>query len=140
MILCGQKERVGAWVAKIIGNKTPWVSYEAIGIEKDGEIIGGAVIDNYITEGRCSIHCAGIGKKWLSREFVFVVFDYVFRQLKCNAVINVIDGRNLASIKFTAHLGFKEVHRVKGGSANGADAVIFEMQKTECRWIKKDTQ
>ena len=136
MILCGQKERVGDWVANLIGNKTPWHCYEAIGIEKDGELIGGAVIDNYICSARCSIHCAGIGKKWLNREFLHVVFDYVFRQLKCNAVLNIIDGNNHASLKFTAHLGFKEIYRIQGGSYNGADAVLFEMKKTECRWIK----
>lgn len=136
MIITNQRERVGSWVADKIGNKTPWHLYEAIGIEKDGELIGGVVIDNYIHEARCSIHCAGIGRKWLNRKFLFIVFDYVFRQLKCNAVLNAIDGRNLDSIKFTSHLGFKEVHRVKGGSYNGADAVLFEMLKSDCRWIK----
>lgn len=136
MIICGQKERVGLWVADRIGNLTPWHCFEAIGIEKDGNIVGGVVIDNYITEARCSIHCAGDGKNWLTREFLRVVFDYVFRQLKCNAVLNIIDGNNYASLKFTGHLGFKEIYRVKGGSQNGEDAVLMEMQKTDCRWIK----
>lgn len=141
MIVCGQKERVGDWVAQHIGNTTPWHLYEAIGIERDGKIIGGAVIDNYIHESRCSVHCAGEGLNWCSREFLFAVFDYAFRQLKCNAILNIVDGNNTKSLRFTAHIGFKEVHRIKGGSYRGADAVLFEMQKQDCKWIKlKDAQ
>ena len=136
MILCGQKEFIGAWVAERIGNKTPWHCYEAIGIIKDGQIVGGAVIDNYIFEARCSVHCAGIGKKWMTRDFLPVVFDYIFRQLKCNAVLNIVDSNNHASIKFTSHVGFKEIYRIKNGSHNGGDAVLFEMQKDDCKWIK----
>ena len=136
MILFGQKERVGDWVADRIGNTTPWHDYEAIGIERNGVLVGGVVIDNYIPQARCSVHCAGIGGKWLNRNFLFVVFDYAFRQLQCNAVVNIVDGCNKASLKFTAHLGFSEVHRIKGGGKDGSDGVLFEMQKTDCKWIK----
>lgn len=136
LIICDQKEAVGAWVAQKIGNETPWTNYETVGIYLDGNIIGGAVIDNYIKESRCSVHCAGDGKNWCNREFLFAVFDYIFRQLKCNAVLNIVHSENHASLRFTAHVGFKEVHRIKGGSYNGNDAVLFEMQKENCRWIK----
>ena len=134
-IVTGKKEYVGDWVSKLIGNTNPWHDYEAIGIERNGELIAGAVIDNYIPGARCSVHCAGTGKKWLTREFLFVVFDYVFRQLKCSAVMNIVDGTNVDSLRFTAHLGFSEVYRIKGGGKNGSDGVIFEMQKSSCRWI-----
>lgn len=137
MILFGEKERVGEWVGKRIGNLTPWHSYEAIGIESGGDIVGGVVIDNYIPNARCSIHCAGKGKKWLNREFLFVVFDYVFRQLKCNAVVNIVNSNNVASLKFTRHLGFKDVHVILGGGGNGGDGVILEMRKSDCKWIGK---
>jgi RimJ/RimL family protein N-acetyltransferase len=135
-IVCGQKERVGAWVGARIGNAEPWHNYEAIGIEHQGELVGGVVIDNYITAARCSIHCAGAGRRWLTREFLFVVFDYVFRQLGCNAVVNIVDGSNADSIRFTGHLGFSIVHRIKGGGKGGSDGVIFELQKSDCKWTK----
>jgi RimJ/RimL family protein N-acetyltransferase len=136
MIVTGQKERVGAWVAEQIGNEAPWHCYEAIGIEHENAIIGGVVIDNYIDGARCSIHCAGIGKKWLNREFLRVVFDYVFRQLGCNSVMNVVESRNADSMRFTSHVGFSEICRMVGSGDKGSDAVIFEMRKDDCRWIK----
>lgn len=137
MIITGQKELIGEWVGRKIGNAEPWHLYEAIGLLRDGKIVGGVVVDNMIAGARCSIHCAGEGRHWLTREFMFVVFDYVFRQLQCNAVVNIVDGSNTYSLRFTEHLGFSEVYRIKGGGKNGSDGVIFEMQKANCKWLKR---
>ncbi len=137
MIVCGQKERVGAWVANVIGNTTPWHAYEAIGIERDGALVAGVVIDSYIRHARCSVHCAGIGRHWLNRKFIHVVADYVFRQLGCNAVVNMVDSTNADSIRFSRHLGCTEVHRIKGGGQHGSDGIVFELQKSDCKWLNE---
>lgn len=136
-VVVGEKQRVADWVAENMPcNK--WVAeYEAIGIESDGVLVGGVVIDGYNLNARCSIHCVGIGRHWLTREFMFAVFDYVFRQLKCNVVVNPVSSANIDSLRFTGHIGFKEVCRIPGGSTDG-DLVIFAMQKSECRWINKE--
>lgn len=136
-IVLGEDQLVGDWVAAKIGNKTPWHDYVTIGIGRDGHIIGGAVIDNYILHARCSVHCAGSEGNWLNRQFLEVVFDYIFRQLKCNAVINVVRGSNAPSLRFTQHIGFKEFHRIPGGSTDGTDAVMFQLLKADCRWYKE---
>lgn len=130
------KERIGVFVANCIGNTREWSDYQAIGIEKDGVLIAGVVIDDYIKNSRCSIHCAGIGKRWLNRDFLFVVFDYVFRQLNCNCVVNLVDSENLDSIKFTEHLGFELVYKIKDGINGKSNTFIFEMQKSNCKWLK----
>ena len=74
MIVTDQNERVGEWVASRIPN-SQWHQYQAIGLEKNGELVAGVVIEAYVENARCSIHCAGDGKRWLNREFLFVVFD-----------------------------------------------------------------
>lgn len=132
-IVVGQNERVGAFVANRIGN-SKWVDYQAIGIEKDGEIIAGVVIDGYVPGARCSIHCAGDGKKWLTREFLAIVFSYVFQQIDCKVVVNPVNSSNKDSVRFTSHLGFKEVARIPGGYVDG-DLLIFTLNKEDCRWI-----
>lgn len=136
MIILDQKQKVGEFVGEMIGTTEPWTHYEAIGIEKDGKIIAGAVIEDYISNARCTVHCAGIGKKWLTREFLNLVFGYVFIQLDCKVIVNIVESSNLDSVKFTKHLGFKNVYTVKGGGADGGDVLIFEMQKTDCKWIR----
>lgn len=136
-IIIGEDKLVGDWVAQRIGNQVPWNAFTTIGTGRDGYIVGGAVIDNYIVNARCSVHCAGDGINWCNREFLHAVFDYIFRQLKCNVIVNMVDSTNIASLRFTAHVGFTEIYRLKGGGKNGCDGVIFEMQKKDCRWIKK---
>ena len=130
-IITNQKVRVGNWVAEQIGHSTRWTSYEAIGLEQDGELVGGVVVDCYKKNVRCSVNCAGIGRKWLNRAFLFVVFDYVFRQLKCKAIVNQVNIDNADSLRFTKHLGFSEVARI-----HEAELVIFSMPKAQCRWLK----
>lgn len=134
-IIINQKERVSEWVAERIGCSKDWGAHSALGIEKDGVLIAGVVVDGYTENARCSIHCAGDGKRWLNREFLFAVFDYVFRQLNCRVVINTVNSENVASVKFTAHLGFEERCRVEGGSPHG-DLIIFVMREENCRWLK----
>jgi RimJ/RimL family protein N-acetyltransferase len=135
MIVTDQNERVGEWVASRIPN-SQWHQYQAIGLEKNGELVAGVVIEAYVENARCSIHCAGDGKRWLNREFLFVVFDYVFRQLNCQVVINTVDSDNEDSARFTAHLGFKQACTIPNGSGN-SDLLIFTMDKDSCKWRER---
>lgn len=138
-IIVHQKERVGKWTSEKLGQAADWHDYEAMGVEKDGVLIAGVVFGDYVENTRCSIHCAGEGKKWLSREFLFVVFDYAFRQLKCKVVVNPVNSENTSSVKFTSHLGFEEKCRIKGGSPAG-DLIVFAMHRDKCRWLKRKTK
>lgn len=135
-IVPNQKERVGQWVAEKIGCSKDWGAYEALGLEENGDLIAGVVIDGYAKNARCSIHCAGEGKRWLNREFLFAVFDYVFRQLNCRVVVTPVNSENVASMKFIAHLGFEEQLRIEGGSPEGA-MVIFVLRREACKWFKE---
>lgn len=134
MIVVGQNERIGNFVAKLIGNST-WYEYQAIGQEKNGELVAGVVVDNYVKNARCSIHCAGIGKKWLNREFLRFVFNYVFNDLACKVVVNPVNSSNKDSVRFTSHLGFEEIARVPGGYEDG-DLIIFALPRNKCKWIE----
>lgn len=133
-VIANQKERVGLWVAERIGRAAPWGAYQAIGLEEDGELIAGIVVDGYVKDARCSMHCAGIGRRWLNREFLFVCFDYVFRQLNCNVIINPVDADNHDSVRFTSHIGFTEACRVPAGGGS-CDLVLFYMPRRMCRWL-----
>lgn len=135
MIITQQKEVVGEWVSQHLG-KSGIYHYQAIGLEKKGKIVGGVIVDNYRENASCSIHCAGIGKHWLNREFLFVVFDYVFRQLNCHVVINPVDSANTESVKFTSHLGFTESFRIPNGCGN-SDLLVFTLRKEQCKWLKR---
>lgn len=134
-IVLNERERVSSWVAEKM-NCPPWygTDYEAIGLEKDGLLVGGVVIDEYVENTRCSVHCSGEGKYWLNREFMKVVFRYVFNQLKCKVVVNPVSSNNHASLRFTEHIGFTRVCTIEEGCPDG-DMVLFKMPRSQCRWL-----
>lgn len=134
LIIVNQKERVGAWVAERTGRTCPYSAFEAFGVEQDGVLIGGFIVDNYVKNARATIHAAGEGKRWVSRELLFAMFDYVFRQLNCRVLVNSVNVSNTASMIGTRKLGFTEVHRIPNG-AGDSDLAIFVMQKQACRWL-----
>ena len=141
-VITNQKERVAAWVAeRMVGGAVWGGGYEALGVEQDGNLIGGVVVDEYVKDVRCSMHCAGDGKQWLSRKFLFAVFDYAFRQLGCRLIVSPVNSENTRSVKFISDIGFVEKCRIKDGSPEG-DLIIFVMRREDCRWLslKKELQ
>jgi hypothetical protein len=134
-IIIDDKERVSAWVAERIPNCSPWDSvYEAIGLEQGGELIAGVVYDGYVEGARVNMHVAGVGKRWLNREFLSVCFRYPFVQLGVNVVIGLVESTNEAALKFDKHLGFTEACRIAGGAKN-CDLIVLTMQRKTCRFL-----
>ena len=130
------KEKIG----KFLTEQGAWNGgtdrYQCLGIEEDGELIAGVAYDSYEEGARISSHCAGIGKRWLSKTFLHMMFDYPFNQLKVNVVINTVSSNNKDSMRFTEHLGFKEITRIEGGTSDG-DLIIYVLYKKDCKWIGK---
>lgn len=138
-LVIGQRDRVSEWVAPRVGRLTPWRGAEAIGLEQDGELIAGVVFDGYVPRGRISMHCAGEGKRWMTRELLFACFDYPFRQLGVNVILNPVDADNKASIRFTEHIGFEYLATVPGGSGD-VDLMLFILPREKCRWVSEEVR
>lgn len=133
-LITNDRERVGKWVAERVKHRGDYSQLASIGLEEDGGLVAGILIDGYVPGARCSMHCAGEGRRWLNREFLFACFDFVFRQLDCKVIINTVDADNEASLRFTEHIGFEEKCRIPNGSGD-CDLVIFAMQRKTCRWL-----
>lgn len=132
-LVIGQKERISDFLKQ----HKAWVgatNYEAIGLEENGQLIAGVIYDNYEKDARVSSHCAGIGKRWLNKNFLNVMFDYPFNQLKVNVIVNTVSSNNKDSMRFTEHLGFKQVACIEGGASDG-DLIIYALYKKDCKWI-----
>lgn len=133
-LVIGQKERIG----EFLKSQEAWLGasqYEAIGLEEDGKIIAGVIYDSYEENARIASYCAGIGKNWLTRKFLWAMFDYPFNQLNVNAVVNTVSTANKESMRFTEHLGFKQAARIEGGASDG-DLIIYVLYKKDCKWIR----
>lgn len=136
-LILNDKQRINDWLWPRVGREslfTPPDQYQAFGIEQDGELIAGVAFTDFATNARCTMHCAGIGKRWLTREFIHVCFDYVFNMAKCKVIVNIVDADNVESIDFTKHIGFTEMCRIPDG-AGDMDLVVLAMHKSACKWI-----
>lgn len=136
-LILNDKQRINEWAWQKVGRESPFFphsKYEALGIEEDGEIIAGVVFDGWKKDARCSMHCAGVGKRWLTKEFLYICFNYVFNLANCKVIINSVSSDNADSIRFTEHIGFKEVGRIKNGDGD-CDLIIYALNKEDCRHL-----
>lgn len=136
-IITDDKLRVNDWIWQRVGRETPFhppSKYQAVGVEKDGELIGGVVFSDFATGARCTMYCAGVGKKWLSKELLSKCFNYAFNTAKLKVIVNIVKAGNIESVEFTKHVGFTEACRIKD-AAGDDDLVVLVLHRDNCRWI-----
>lgn len=106
-------------------------SQTAIGLYKDKEPQAAVIYENW--NGRSVVaHMAITGR--ITRKYLFVIFDYAFRQMAVEKVILPVQSTNAKSIKFVLHLGFAEEARIRDAAPNG-DVILYTMSKAECRFL-----
>ena len=133
-LITNDRVRVGKRVAERVGRTDPWTTAAALGLEKDGELVAGIVIDGYTPKARGSMHCA-IDRHGMSKEFLFSCFDYAFNFLDLKVLLNPVSAKNEASLRFTKHIGFTELCRIPQAWDGTEDLVLFQMQRSDCRWL-----
>ena len=129
-----QSERVGLWVCERLECGFDRLTSTAIGIESNGEIVGGVVFDNF-RHRSISMHVASIGGNWMTLDFLKAVFGYPFDQLGVTKVIAPVDSTNSKSMRFVSHLGFVLEATIKDAGRHG-DFLIYTMNRAQCRFLK----
>jgi L-amino acid N-acyltransferase YncA len=82
----------------------------------------------------CNFHLAGTGSHWMSKEFLWAMFDYPFEKLGLKVILAVIAGNNVKSLRLSRKLGFKELAKIPDAIDDGG-LVIFTMRPADCRWL-----
>lgn len=99
----------------------------------DGELRACVVYCNF--QGKsCQAHICSTGKHWMSKEYLWAMFDYPFEKLGLKVILAVIAGSNEKSLKLSRKLGFKDVAKIPDAHDDG-DLVILTMRPDECRWL-----
>lgn len=108
---------------------------KAIGISRDGELVGGVVFDTFCDHS-CRISVASDGSgHWMTKEFVLSVFSYPFVQLGLRRISALVSETNAASLKFVKAFGFTEEGRLREDGDNGEDMLVFGLLARECRHL-----
>lgn len=141
LILYGERERVAKWVASRIRdmNGPPERDYEALGVVKNGRLIGGVIYAEYreIASGEHDIrmHCAG-DPGWLTKATLRTLFGYPFKQLECIRVTATVAKANHRARDLNERLGFKVEGCIKHGYGTNRDGILMGMLRENCRWIR----
>lgn len=103
----------------------------AIGLYKDKVPQAAVIYENW--NGRSLVaHMAITGR--ITRHYLFVIFDYAFRQMGAEKVILPVRSGNTKSIKFVLHLGFVEEARIRDAAPDG-DVILYTMKNAACRFL-----
>jgi RimJ/RimL family protein N-acetyltransferase len=135
-VICSpeDKVRIGEWVyARTGGRFVPEVS-QAIGLEKDGVLIAGAVYERY-NGASMFAHLAIDDKRALTREFIRFNFQYAFNQIKVKKLVGLVSSANEAAIKLDKHFGYELEAVIKDGAPDG-DMLVFTMTPEQCKYLK----
>lgn len=128
------RERVGAWAAERIPYVTTWGDwYQAIGLERDGELIAATVYNFYSGSSIAMSFAAVPGRRWLTRAYLATIFRYPFVQLGVRRVTGFIASRNTNSIRFAEHLGAKREGLMRDALPDD-DLLVYGLLRSECRY------
>ena len=125
---------VRAWVAKRIGIRGFGPS-TARGVQKDGQLIAGAVFHDY-RDGQVEASLSADSPKWATRSVLYSLFAYPFIQMDANRLLVTCDESNKKAMKMNRQLGFTP-EGILRQMYYPNDAIIFGMLKDECKWITK---
>lgn len=122
---------VGEWVAKQSGGAFSPSTAKAIGIAKEGYITAGCFFENYNGASMVA-HLAINGR--ITREFLWCLADYAFRQCKVRKLIAPVDSANTRMVHLAWRMGFLQEGCIQGATPQG-DILIFTMTPATCRFL-----
>jgi RimJ/RimL family protein N-acetyltransferase len=126
------RDRVGLWVANEVGQTGDWGSFNAFGVEVNGELVAGVVVNN-INGANATAHIAIAKPTKLVFQMFRVFCDYCFNQLGLLRITGMVPTDEPATIAFDKRLGFEEEFIMKHG-ALGADMQFLVMWHDKCPW------
>ncbi len=136
IVVLDQQDRVGAWVARMVGQGASWGDFYAVGVVSGDDIIAGVVINNY-NGANATCHIAIAQQTKAIVELFQTVCDYAFNHCKLRRLTGMVPTNEPRIIAFDKHLGFEEEFVMKDG-APGADMQVLVMRPETCRWLRKE--
>ena len=131
MIVCGHK--VIEYVANLTNDFGDFGAAVGIGVEKNGELVGGVVFNEY-NGPNINMHCASTDKRWLSKEALRFFFAYPFEQVKVKRITALVGEKNDKSIKLIEGVGFRYETKLSDAHPTG-DLLVYVMNKKDCKWL-----
>lgn len=125
-------EIVGPWVCE--KTKQKWIpgTCSAIGKVKDGQLVAGVVYEDF---NGVNVNChIRFEPNSLTKEFLGLIFQYPFIQLKVNRITGIVISTNKKALNLDQGLGFEPEAVLKGAHPDG-DIHLLVMWKEKCKYL-----
>ena len=130
-----------ALVGEMVKSRIPhmlgldWGPYTTLGVVRRGKLVGGVVYHCYRGfDVQISAAFDQIG--WALPGTLRALCAYPFRELKVQRVSVLTGRRNKKARKLLCDLGFRFVGVARRGLDGVQDALIFELLRENCKWLK----
>lgn len=134
MIYIGNIEH-GDKVMESIDSLFSQISMQVISREENDTLLAAVVYENYTGEGgSIEAHIGSFGPRWLNRDFLYIIFDYPFNQLKCKQAFVRVKSKNEKSLNWCRSLGFKDYVTIEDVFPDD-DMILLRMKRDECRYL-----
>jgi hypothetical protein len=125
----------GEWVMSRVGGVFNEKTDHVIAVAREDVPLGGVVFTGYLI-GSITMHMAGTGNNWGTRDFLWMVYNYAFEQLGVRKVIGLVAADNHLAIAIDLKMGFTIETAISDMTADGGDLLVLSMRKQDCRWLK----
>lgn len=132
--LISNPARVFAFLAQRMPMQ-PVGGMKGVGLEKDGELIAGALYEGFNGKN-VWVHLAGTpGRRWMTREFLRYGFHYPFNEMGVRRLSGYVSASNSDARRLNEHLGYREEARLAGAAPDGSDVILYVMWREDCRYV-----
>jgi len=122
---------IGHWVASRVGGKYFEEGSQAIGLEREGEIIAGVIYENF---NGVSIVCHIAIEGRMTKRYLKAIFAYPFEFCQVKKIIVPVSSTHVKSLKLVTKMGFVEEARVKDAAPDG-DIIFLTLARENCRFL-----
>jgi RimJ/RimL family protein N-acetyltransferase len=137
MVSIEQKQEYFDFINEILDVRfEPGAAVCIASLDTNGDILGVAVFTRFMTHN-CELSAASVSPRFLTRQFLDVLFHYAFITAGKRRITAVIEDGNINALKMDKRLGFIEEGRLKGWYGE-KDGLILRMLREECRWLRAD--
>ena len=71
----------------------------------------------------------------MTRELLWMVFDYAFNQAKVKRITGLVGEGNIDARNFDEHIGFVVETTLESAHPTG-NLIVYKMFREDCRWLK----
>ena len=134
-LLIEEGPHIANYVEQRVMGGIPIGECHGIGTSENGFICGGVLFHMW-NGPNVFMHCSSEGKRWITKSYIFRVFDFAFKVLNVNRITGMVSSSNSQAINFNKHVGFEHECTLKNADPTG-NIEVYVMWKDTCKWVSR---